>query len=61
MIVAKKFQMFDYGSLNNYYEYGDYSPNAVLYSEISVPMAIFVGERDMLADKEDNDVFTSNI
>ena len=26
-----------------------------------MPIAVFVGERDMLADKEDNDVFTANI
>ncbi|XP_077999423.1 gastric triacylglycerol lipase-like [Glandiceps talaboti] len=53
MITSYKFQMYDYGVLGNYFHYGKVLAPEYNVSEMDVPVAVFWGEWDILADPTD--------
>mmetsp|Transcript_30057 Transcript_30057/g.22317 ORF Transcript_30057/g.22317 Transcript_30057/m.22317 type:complete len:115 (+) Transcript_30057:851-1195(+) len=54
---AARFQRYDYGSmLNKYIYHRDKAPLIDVQKIHSVPIAMFVGQYDLLADPEDNQI-----
>ncbi|XP_072050942.1 gastric triacylglycerol lipase-like [Amphiura filiformis] len=53
MTYAKNFAMFDYGPLGNLAHYGQVRPPLYDVSEIDIPVALFYGSDDFLADPTD--------
>ena len=51
---SKKFQKFDYESLNQRY-YSKDTPPEVALEQISVPVALYLGAYDQIADIKDNE------
>jgi lysosomal acid lipase/cholesteryl ester hydrolase len=50
-----KFQKFDYGFTTNLEKYGTPSPPEIDLSKITIPVGLFIGEQDQIADLEDNE------
>jgi len=57
LIESDNFQEFDYGTQKNKKKYGQKTPPVVdlqPVGELGIPIAMFVGDEDELADVEDN-------
>ena len=46
----KKFQKFDYGSIVNHQKYGQPVPPEIDLSKIEIPVGLFIGRHDYIAD-----------
>lgn len=51
MIVADKFQTYDYGYLGNYKHYRQATPIMYDLKKVTAPMALFYGANDLLSPK----------
>ena len=52
---SKKFQMYDYGTVENFSRYNQTTPPEYKLDEISdIPIALFIGNTDRLGDLTDN-------
>ena len=51
----QKFQKFDYGSVINYQKYGQTSPPEFNLTNIQIPVGLFIGRNDHIADVKDNE------
>lgn len=52
IILSKKFEQFDYGSVTNLIVYGSITPPEYNLTNISVKVALYVGANDWLATAE---------
>ncbi|KAF2891597.1 hypothetical protein ILUMI_14576, partial [Ignelater luminosus] len=61
LITTGKFQKYDYGKIKNLEIYGQPTPPQYNLSKITAPVAIYVGDRDIYAKKEDTDKTAAEI
>lgn len=62
LLDSKNFQAFDYGSAKlNEQHYGQSSPPAFDLSKIRVPIHLFAGASDLLADPSDVDILWKSL
>jgi hypothetical protein len=53
LVRSSAYQQFDYGKVGNMIHYGQPSPPAFDISDLKVPVALFTGGHDDLADPKD--------
>jgi hypothetical protein len=55
MVRQNRFQKYDYGLIGNPLHYGSLFPPQYDLSNVQVPVALFSGDKDALADPKDVD------
>ena len=61
MINSGKTQLYDYGRIENKKRYGTYEPPLVPLQNISIPVALFSGSLDGLADPTDVAILSAEL
>lgn len=60
-IRSKEFRYFDYGKIKNLFHYGSLTAPKVEVEKINVPVHLFVGQTDELADVDDVAILRQNL